>query len=130
MALTSSGTMDEAATPPRPAIVKEGWLNKRGEHIKNWRQRYFFLQEDGTLLGFKTKPEHGLEDPLNNFTVKVLKSTKLIYQIVFFVLNPQWKTNLSFTCLKLQAAFGLIDIKLMMQHCLMLIESCLVLILW
>lgn len=63
--------MGEAGGAATPTIVKEGWLNKRGEHIKNWRQRYFFLLEDGTLLGFKTKPENGLDDPLNNFTVKV-----------------------------------------------------------
>lgn len=72
-------TMGEAGEAPTPAVVKEGWLNKRGEHIKNWRQRYFFLLEDGTLLGFKTKPEHGLADPLNNFTVKrcqILKTEK------------------------------------------------------
>ena len=27
-----------------PAIVKEGWLMKRGEHFKNWRPRYDFHQ--------------------------------------------------------------------------------------
>lgn len=89
-----SGTMDEAAIPPRPAIVKEGWLNKRGEHIKNWRQRYFFLQEDGTLLGFKTKPEHGLEDPLNNFTVKrcqILK-TERPRPNTFIIRGLHWTT--------------------------------------
>lgn len=59
-----------AAVPSGPHIVKEGWLYKRGEHIKTWRQRYFFLLEDGMLLGFKARPEHGLSDPLNNFTVK------------------------------------------------------------
>ncbi|KAK8392931.1 hypothetical protein O3P69_013154 [Scylla paramamosain] len=86
--------MDEAAPPPTPAIVKEGWLNKRGEHIKNWRQRYFFLQEDGTLLGFKTKPEHGLEDPLNNFTVKqcqILK-TERPRPNTFIIRGLHWTT--------------------------------------
>lgn len=35
-----------AGGPPPPNllaganIVKEGWLYKRGEHIKNWRARY------------------------------------------------------------------------------------------
>ena len=52
-------------------IVKQGWLSKRGEYIKNWRQRYFFLLTDGMLLGFKTKPINDLSNPLNNFTVKV-----------------------------------------------------------
>jgi len=41
-----------------------------GEHIKNWRRRYFILKEDGTFYGFKAKPDHDLQDPLNNFTVK------------------------------------------------------------
>ncbi|XP_003748638.1 RAC-beta serine/threonine-protein kinase [Galendromus occidentalis] len=54
-----------------PKIVKEGWLYKRGEHIKNWRKRYFILRDDGSLIGFKNQPEPGqYSDPLNNFTVK------------------------------------------------------------
>lgn len=52
-------------------IVREGWLLKRGEHIKNWRARYFVLMDDGSLLGFKQKPSPGqYRDPTNNFTVK------------------------------------------------------------
>ncbi|XP_034326204.2 RAC-alpha serine/threonine-protein kinase isoform X3 [Magallana gigas] len=51
-------------------VVKEGFLWKRGEHIKNWRKRYFILRQDGAFLGYRTKPEHGLGDPLNDFTVK------------------------------------------------------------
>lgn len=44
---------------------------KRGEHIRNWRQRYFVLFKDGALLGFKAKPEGGnFQEPLNDFTVK------------------------------------------------------------
>lgn len=42
---------------------------KRGEHIRNWRQRYFVLFKDGSLLGFKTKVD-SYNDPLNDFTVK------------------------------------------------------------
>ena len=43
-----------------------------GEHIKNWRERYFILKEDGQFIGFKNKPSQmeQLADPLNNFTVK------------------------------------------------------------
>merc|ERR1719273_2014862 len=54
------------------AVVKEGKLFKRGEHIKNWRERYFILKEDGQFIGFKNKPsqQEQLADPLNNFTVK------------------------------------------------------------
>lgn len=53
-------------------IAKEGWLFKRGEHIKNWRPRYFFLYYDGSLIGFKSKPsdQNSMDDPLNNFSVK------------------------------------------------------------
>ena len=56
---------------PATAVVREGWLFKRGEHIKNWRQRYFILKDDGQFIGFKAKPSaQDLSDPLNNFTVK------------------------------------------------------------
>jgi len=55
-----------------PSIVKEGWLMKRGEVIKNWRPRYFVLKTDGQLLGYKSKPINIAEpgEPCNNFTVK------------------------------------------------------------
>lgn len=57
---------------PLGNLVKEGWLFKRGEHIKNWRSRYFLLFDEGSLVGFKNKPETvgAYGDPLNNFTVK------------------------------------------------------------
>lgn len=58
-------------------ITKEGWLYKRGEHIKNWRRRYFILREDGTFFGFKAKPEHDLQEPLNNFTVRECQLMRL-----------------------------------------------------
>ena len=43
-----------------------------GEHIRNWRPRYFILKDNGQFIGFKNKPTHDtdLSDPLNNFTVK------------------------------------------------------------
>lgn len=44
-----------------------------GEHIKNWRSRYFVLCGDGTLRGFKSKPDLQTlltSQPLNNFTVR------------------------------------------------------------
>ncbi|XP_031850262.1 AKT serine/threonine protein kinase isoform X3 [Nomia melanderi] len=44
-----------------------------GEHIKNWRSRYFVLRDDGTLVGFKAKPDQQMAaaaQPLNNFTVR------------------------------------------------------------
>ncbi|KAA0711595.1 RAC-alpha serine/threonine-protein kinase [Triplophysa tibetana] len=53
------------------AIVKEGWLHKRGEYIKTWRPRYFLLKSDGTFIGYKERPQDvdQLETPLNNFSV-------------------------------------------------------------
>ncbi|EEB14423.1 RAC protein kinase DRAC-PK85, putative [Pediculus humanus corporis] len=71
----SSSTLPRAGSAadlPPANIIKEGWLFKRGEHIKNWRSRYFILFDDGSLVGFKNKPESvgAYSDPLNNFTVK------------------------------------------------------------
>lgn len=65
---------EAAALPAEPGpgvIVKEGWLQKRGEHIRNWRDRYFILFDNGDLVGFRTQPErNNYRDPLNKFTVK------------------------------------------------------------
>merc|ERR1719327_1364020 len=58
-----------------PSIVKEGWLMKRGEVIKNWRPRYFVLKTDGQLLGYKNKPITSSE-PCNNFTVRGCQTMK------------------------------------------------------
>ncbi|OON18046.1 kinase domain protein, partial [Opisthorchis viverrini] len=51
-------------------VVLEGWLMKRGEHIKNWRRRFFKLREDGTFYGYKCQPKDDTALPLNNFTVR------------------------------------------------------------
>lgn len=51
-------------------VVRKGWLLKRGNHIKNWRRRFFVLFRDGTLLGFKTDVGDNFDDPLNDFTIK------------------------------------------------------------
>ena len=59
------------ALPAPGNIVKEGWLQKRGEHIRNWRDRYFILFDTGDLVGFKSQPErNNYRDPLNKFTVR------------------------------------------------------------
>ncbi|CAJ0961967.1 unnamed protein product, partial [Mesorhabditis belari] len=53
-------------------VMVDGWLHKRGEHIKNWRPRYFVLFRDGALVGFKSKPEQNqpFPEPLNDFMIK------------------------------------------------------------
>ncbi|XP_054717223.1 RAC serine/threonine-protein kinase-like [Uloborus diversus] len=79
---------------PPATIVKEGWLLKRGEHIKNWRPRYFILLDNGGLIGFKSKPEHGFDDPLNNFTVKGCQLMKADRPkpFTFIIRGLQWTT--------------------------------------
>ncbi len=53
-------------------IFKQGWLHKRGEHIKTWRPRYFILRPDGNFLGYNSPPispsEH--HNPNNLFFIK------------------------------------------------------------
>ena len=45
-------------------------INLPGEHIKNWRTRYFVLREDGAFLGFRQKPDSPSAPPLNDFNVE------------------------------------------------------------
>jgi RAC serine/threonine-protein kinase len=76
-------------------VVKEGWLFKRGEHIKNWRKRYFFLLDDGSLIGFKEKLDTWREiPPLNNFTVKgcQLMKSERPRPHTFFIRGLHWAT--------------------------------------
>jgi RAC serine/threonine-protein kinase len=65
-----------------------------GEHIRNWRSRYFVLLDDGSLIGFKTKPEHNLSDPLNNFTVKgcQIMTSDRPKPYTFLIRGLQWTT--------------------------------------
>lgn len=79
----SSARMDNInSANPRRRLVKEGWLNKRAEHMKTWRARYFVLYENGDFLGFRSKQDSAsdkLNEPLNNFTVlncQVLKTER------------------------------------------------------
>jgi len=75
-------------------IVKEGWLWKRGEHIKNWRRRFFILRDDGSFFGFKEKPVHDLQEPLNNFTIRDCQLMKLEKPKAntFLIRGLQWTT--------------------------------------
>lgn len=50
-------------------IVKQGWLLKRGEYIKNWRPRWFQLKSDGSFRGYKTGPPAPSDGPVNIFDV-------------------------------------------------------------
>lgn len=77
------------------SIVKEGWLFKRGEHIKNWRSRYFILFADGSLMGYRSKPEGpSTPEPLNNFTVKrcQIMSVDRPKPYTFTIRGLQWTT--------------------------------------
>jgi len=88
-------SMDCLCSPPSgTTIIKEGWLWKRGEHIKNWRRRYFILRQDGSFLGYKTKPGNDLQEPLNNFTVKECQLMKLEKPKLntFVIRGLQWTT--------------------------------------
>lgn len=60
-------------------IVKTGWLQKRGEYIKNWRPRYFQLWSDGSFIGYKEVPKSRETERLNNFSVakaQIMKTEK------------------------------------------------------
>lgn len=65
----SSETLTSAAQAGK--VIKEGWLYKRGEHIRNWRSRYFILRDTGSLVGYRTRPDATTPvEPINNFTVR------------------------------------------------------------
>ncbi|TMS14635.1 RAC-beta serine/threonine-protein kinase [Larimichthys crocea] len=77
-------------------VVREGWLQKRGEYIKTWRPRYFILKSDGSFIGYKEKPD--LNDqtspPLNNFSVAEcqLMKTERPRANTFVIRCLQWTT--------------------------------------
>ncbi|XP_077585388.1 RAC-gamma serine/threonine-protein kinase isoform X2 [Stigmatopora nigra] len=83
------GTMSDVT------IVREGWLHKRGEYIKNWRPRYFLLRTDGSFIGYKEKPvDTDLPYPLNNFSVAKcqLMKTERPKANTFIIRCLQWTT--------------------------------------
>lgn len=80
-----------------PQLVKEGWLMKRGEHIKTWRARYFVLRSDGRLEGFRSRPADSTsvsEPVLNNFTVKgcQIMTVDRPKPFTFIIRGLQWTT--------------------------------------
>jgi len=88
-------TVDNPLPPTNAQVVKEGFLMKRGEHIRNWRKRYFYLLSDGALLGYKSKPEQpNFADPLNNFTVQdcQLMQMERPKPNTFIIRGLQWTT--------------------------------------
>ncbi|KHN86485.1 Serine/threonine-protein kinase akt-1 [Toxocara canis] len=91
----SLGNISIKSRKPEDA-VHEGWLLKRGEHIKNWRPRYFVLFRDGALFGFKAKPDPSqpYPEPLNDFTVKDVQLMKVDRPKpnTFLVRGLQWTT--------------------------------------
>uniref|UniRef100_A0A7E4ZZ97 non-specific serine/threonine protein kinase n=1 Tax=Panagrellus redivivus TaxID=6233 RepID=A0A7E4ZZ97_PANRE len=94
MASNSNPTSFSAQPVRRESdIVYQGNLLKRGEHIKNWRTRYFVLFRDGALLGFKIPPTNGdYSDPCNDFTVKDVQFMKVEHPRpnTFLIRGLQW----------------------------------------
>lgn len=68
-------------------VVKQGWLYKRGEHIKNWRSRYFILLSDGTLIGYKSHPVAGTQAEVSFYSFKFCE--KRCPQINLFFYSQQ-----------------------------------------
>ena len=69
--------MSKSSLESVKVLVKEGWLLKRGEYIKNWRSRYMMLYSTGILYGFKCNPAESAtsqaqepEEPLNEFDLR------------------------------------------------------------
>lgn len=93
--LGTSSTYDTFTSGPHATIVKEGWLLKRGEHIRTWRSRYFILRDDGTLMGYRNKPANNAPaEQLNNFTVRgcQIMTVDRPKPFIFIIRGLQWTT--------------------------------------
>jgi RAC serine/threonine-protein kinase len=89
----ASSAVTPTASTTTGASIKEGWLYKRGEHIKNWRSRYFILRDDGSLHGYKNRPDLTTNaEPTNNFTVKgcQIMSVDRPRPFTFIIRGLQW----------------------------------------
>lgn len=112
MSLASTSSIDSIQLPDiisqnidvnARQIIKEGWLHKRGEHIKNWRPRYFILRSDGSLVGYKNLPTAQVPiEPSNNFTVArcQIMSVDRPRQNTFIIRGLQWTSVIErmFSC--------------------------------
>jgi len=48
--------MNSVSGTGQPRVVKQGWVEKKGEYLKNWAKRYLVLYDNGILNGYKTEP--------------------------------------------------------------------------
>ncbi|XP_050069341.1 RAC serine/threonine-protein kinase [Anopheles maculipalpis] len=93
---SAESAMSASSSAANPStIVKAGWLYKRGEHIKTWRSRYFILKSDGTLEGYKIRPDLQYPtEPSNKFTVRdcQIMSIDRPRPFTFIIRGLQWTT--------------------------------------
>lgn len=56
----------------QPIVNKPFFILFAAEHLRDWRDRYFILKDNGDFIGYKKEPstEDELKNVLNNFTVK------------------------------------------------------------
>lgn len=75
-------------------VVKAGWIQKRGEHIKTWRPRYFILKSDGSFDGYKSDSQQA--EKCNNFTVRgcQIMSINEPRPYTFIIRGLQYNTNI------------------------------------
>jgi RAC serine/threonine-protein kinase len=63
-----------------PTVVKQGWLEKKGEYITSWRKRYFALYTDGSFNGYK-------EEPTQEMIQRSTQNSRYKYENTFTVKN-------------------------------------------
>lgn len=61
----------ESLTLPNYHVLKEGILYSYNRRVKNWLKRYWYLIDDGTMLGYKERRRNDLKSPLVHFPIKV-----------------------------------------------------------